>query len=275
MRFSAHALALAALAIFANVSSAKNDFDALLADLSFGGTPSPSIAAPQDFSSAYDQGLSLSGPAGLSLAANDAMMELRPVPDGLTMPETGPAQARASLQDPIATVDPQAAKNAAERVDLNAAFALQEMNSPGKHVPTYAVGFGHQHGAAGCDGCGCASGACDQISSCGNGACGHASCGQGGCGMGHQAARPCVPRTAPNLPTSSLRQYFMSQKCNTNVWDGYQRPCPACHKHTHGTCDCFKNRNRFHSSILPPACGDCGGACQGGCDGGCDSVHAH
>ncbi len=86
-------------------------------------------------------------------------------------------------------------------------------------VPTQQVGFRHraQATAAG----GCATGGCL------DGSCGDSGCAVAGtgCGAGSCQDSYCTPHTVPNLPTSSLRQYWRSSPCNTSVWDGYRVSC--------------------------------------------------
>lgn len=53
----------------------------------------------------------------------------------------------------------------------------------------------------------------------------------------------CRPHMKPNLPYSTFYQYFRSNPCYSNVWDGYRQHCSVHHSHIHGTCDCFK-KNR-------------------------------
>ena len=53
----------------------------------------------------------------------------------------------------------------------------------------------------------------------------------------------CRPHQQPNLPPPcTLRQYFNSPNCYSNLWAGYakeaQARCDASHTHIHGTCDC-------------------------------------
>ncbi|MEL6105630.1 MAG: hypothetical protein AAFU85_06325 [Planctomycetota bacterium] len=64
------------------------------------------------------------------------------------------------------------------------------------------------------------------------GACGTGcgSCQTCGTGHGHKKNRirdtPCVPYTVPRLPTSTFYQYWRTNACYTNVWDGYRNQCP-------------------------------------------------
>lgn len=95
-----------------------------------------------------------------------------------------------------------------------------------------------------------AAGVCD---GCSDGSCGNASCGKGGV---------CIPHVTPNLPNSSLRQYWRSSACNTGVWDGYRKECCSGSKHTRGECDCFSGKKKKFGGCL----GNCGGSCG---DPGC------
>ncbi len=53
----------------------------------------------------------------------------------------------------------------------------------------------------------------------------------------------CSPHVKPNLPSSTLHQYFRTNKCNTHVWDNYRQPCRKSNSHVSGNCDCFKNKS--------------------------------
>ena len=103
-------------------------------------------------------------------------------------------------------------------------------------------------------------------------------CSSGQCGGGkHSAPKRCVARKPVNLPSSSFRQYFRSNACYTNVWDGYSRECGKNHDCLHGDCDCHSKKQRGCLArggvTLPPrpSCHGCGG-CDAGCDVGCDSA---
>lgn len=228
-------------------------------------------AAANDYFSDVPAGRQSAGPADYSSSvhsdAHAAVEERLPAPTGGVFSGSDAGRApRVSLQRPIVgeTVP-------VDQVDLRAAFAAQEMF--GSTIPAKTVGFGHHRLAAGCDGISCDVG-CDS------------GCGHGGC----YSCQSCVAHGDVQLPTSTLLQFFRSNKCNTHVWDGYQQKCGLVHKHVMGECDCAAKSHcgcRLGSAfgscgeILPPmpraACGlrkacacdvsPCGG---GGCDGfGC------
>ncbi len=162
----------------------------------------------------------------LGIANDEVAAELRPAPRGFAMPSVVDAPAGVSLRDPVpAMIDSD------QEVDFNAAFDAQEFQPLPTQIKAQPVGFGqhfaHQANAHGCN-----------------------------------SVNQCIPHTAPNLPSSSLHEYFRSNKCHTNVWDGYQQNCSPIHKHAHGTCDCFNKKGCFGH----------GGSCDGcgSCDGGCD-----
>ncbi|MFG0262892.1 MAG: hypothetical protein ACF788_10925 [Novipirellula sp. JB048] len=73
-------------------------------------------------------------------------------------------------------------------------------------------------------------------------------CAQHGCRHGCAAGAAsdpgyvCQPHVTPNLPSSTLRQYFRGNPCHAHLWDGYaqerQQYCEKYHKHIHGRCEC-------------------------------------
>ncbi|TWU57238.1 hypothetical protein [Rubripirellula reticaptiva] len=265
MRISALSIAIVVANVLAPQAFAKNDFSALLADLSFGDAP-PSARVVQNQSnnaSAFDidEALTLSAPTQLESAAVEttevfnAVDKLVPVPQSFAMPSFAEVPAKVSLQAPIAV-----APHATDAIDLNAAFALQDLESSQTSVSAQSVGFGHHGSHSGPlataihGNHGCASGVCDSVSD-------------------------CTPHVAPCLPSSTLLQYFRTSKCNTHVWDGYQQKCGFGQKHVNGTCDCFKQRQGC-GQLLPacngpscdgPSCRGCD-SCRGSnsCDSGCD-----
>jgi hypothetical protein len=249
MRTSAIAAALVALFTLANLLSAEDDFSALLADLSFGD--SPTLSEPEN--------------SPLTVTDNQPAPSFQPAPTGMLMPgmaDTKPiseptpepavapeveATPRVALQDPV----PAVTAEIPDQVDLDAAFALQAMQSANTTIPSQVVGHVHS---------GCAQSGCDGHDQCG---CGYGGCGNGGCGH-NDTEVVCRPRNPVNLPHSSLRQYFRSNPCYTNVWDGYRQHCGDHHKHLHGECDCFKQKSRGG------ACGCQSQHCQPRCESGCD-----
>ncbi|TWU59329.1 hypothetical protein Poly51_21170 [Rubripirellula tenax] len=254
MRISALSIALVVATTLASTASAKNDFSALLADLSFGDAPPSAAEMRSELPSLNSPQRSLEFPTsnGLEVAAREVAKELRPVPQSFALPVP-----QASLRDPFVANNRSSGPT---DIDLNTAFAVQEFESSGNRVAAQSVGLG-RHRAAGCDSPTCAGG----------------NCGCGGCGnRGNETVIDCTPHRAPNLPSSSFIQYFRSEKCNTNVWDNYSRPCGRVHAHSHGTCDCF-NKSRSCGELLAPCgrtgCGGCAGcdkACDSPCDTGCD-----
>lgn len=78
------------------------------------------------------------------------------------------------------------------------------------------------------------------------------------------ASGACSPHQRPNLPPpSTIRQYFNSPNCYSNVWAGYaqeaQRRCDICHKHLHGTCKCAEHGKSRHgcTSCQSHKCSQC------------------
>lgn len=253
MRTSAVAVAIVVFSTVVYSVNAEDDFSALLADLTF--TDAPGVAEP------------------LSKAAAEPIEELKPVPE-FAMPATAPAMVdlskiletadlenrdleqpaeletemnvsapRIALQDPVPNKQPAISKSPSstgQHFDLNEAFALQ---APSPAVPSRVVGHqGVQTSHSACGGC-------DQSVGCGNG-------------------MVCRPHSSVNLPTSTLLQYFRSNPCYTNVWDGYQRKC-VHHTHLHGTCDCFR-RNCHDECGEVLECAPCAPANCVKCDGTCD-----
>lgn len=111
---------------------------------------------------------------------------------------------------------------------------------------------------------------------------GNASCGCDSDGGHHYASPPQKPELyiahrTPNLPSSSLREYFNSKACHTGLWDGYAQEhaqqCAKYHKHIHGTCDCAQKSLENHRNGGWFCKGEqAASGCQSGCcDSGCDS----
>ncbi len=110
-------------------------------------------------------------------------------------------------------------------------------------------------------------------------------CAQHGCRNGCAAGAACdpgyicQPHVTPNLPSSTLRQYFRGNPCNAHLWDGYaqerQQYCDKYHKHIHDRCECG-HRGQCESCVLGRRPLDSAllrasgrHACKSG-DGGCD-----
>ena len=235
MRTSAVAAILAITIVPVSLCTG-DDFSALLADLSFGDV-APVETAKESVETAKES---------LTVAQEKTVAELKPVPTGIMMPEMIESAAQevaapestanaapevdpeagqspqVALQDPIPATVPEAS----QLVDLEAAFALEGVQSAQSAIPTQVVGH-HRHHKC--------QPACDPIVT-------------------------CRPHNKVNLPSSTFMQYFRSNACNTNVWDGYQQKCRCCNKHLDGRCDCFDKRGKS-------GCGCASGGC---CDAGCD-----
>ncbi len=256
MRTSAVAVAIVAFSTVVYSVSAEDDFSALLADLTF--TDAPGSAEPlakastepvERLKPVHEFALPATAPAMVDLAEilESADLETAALEtDDLEMPveletEMKPSAPRIALQDPVPSESaaiPSAPRSTNQHFDLNEAFALQ---SPSPAVPSRVVGHQRLHTAPAA--CG---GGCDQSVGCDNG-------------------MVCRPRSSVNLPTSTLLQYFRSNPCYTNVWDGYQRKC-ANHSHLHGGCDCFRrNCHNDCGEVLecaPANCVKCDGTCD-------------
>lgn len=220
-RFALAAIATGSITI-AGQLQAGNDFDALLAEVDFGQasevveetvTPSASDIVELNAEPIRD-------PAPATELAST------PAAEALTMPQDSAAAATESLPTP----PPPAAEPATEP-------AAEAELPPAEPVPAAAAGVG--------------SAACGECASCNNhcqSGCGHQ------CGLkGHQFIKDgfCQPYTPPRLPTSTFYQYWRSNACNVNVWDGFKN---RCHPHI----DLSLHHNK--------GCG-----CDNGCDSGCSA----
>ena len=252
MRFTALATVICFLVGFTQASA--DDFSALLAELSFGARPAAASAAPN-----------------LGVAPNRVAGVLRPAPNSFDLP----GLPQASLQGPVARGQ---ASSSASKLNLGAASALQEMNRQSGNVSANSVGhlFSRGRGHSGdCDTCDapriakrpCATG-CGEILDA-PGQC--QSCAPGSCFGKHKEEVPsvCVPRQEVRLPSSTMYQYFRSNRCHTNVWAGYSQECGKNHQCLHGTCDCHSKKKpscQGGCEVLPPrsACNDCK-SCDGPC----------
>lgn len=56
------------------------------------------------------------------------------------------------------------------------------------------------------------------------------TCNSNHCGTNHGLHHQtfCQPYTPPRLPTSTFYQYWRSNSCNVNVWDGFRNHCHQC-----------------------------------------------
>ncbi|MFK8111558.1 MAG: hypothetical protein AB8B91_05135 [Rubripirellula sp.] len=176
----------------------------------------------------------------LAVAKVERATELKPAP-ALTMPSNAaPVQkkeaetnfappATVALQDPVPAKEPAISSP----FDLDAAFELQDLESG--RAPAKSVGHILHHSST--SDCGCDTG-CDNVIT-------------------------CTPHVKPSLPSSTFQQYFRSNKCAVNVWDGYRQPCGPCQKHIQGRCDCFDKQGNCLSGAYNRS--DCV-SCDGGCD---------
>ncbi|QDT08750.1 hypothetical protein [Planctomycetes bacterium K23_9] len=164
MRKFATTGALCAIVMSASLVSAKDDFSALLSELSYN---QPAASSPS-----YRV-------ADNSQAAATA-----------TTPAPASAQATVSHQPAISM-------------------------PAGQSQPMHAQQFNHAGPAPASFQQPCDSGCASTGGGCLNG-----SCRSGNCESGF-----CTPHNMPNLPGSTLRQYWRSNACNSNVWDGYQNEC--------------------------------------------------
>lgn len=237
MRTSALSVAILAFVTVPTNLSVADDFSALLADLSFGDAPAinqpltvAATADPEELKQIEElkeaeelQPLSSHAFTMPGMLDSDAI-EVAAKPEVDSAPQV-------ALQDPI----PASIPESSDDVNLDAAFALQDVQASSNDVPSRVVGHHVNH----CDVQGCDS------------------------------VITCRPHVKPNLPSSTLYQYFRSDRCYTHVWDGYRRNCGDNHKHLHGECDCFTNSSKGFSwsSALGLGCdrNDCGN-----CDVGCD-----
>lgn len=152
--------ALCAIALSAGLASAKDDFSALLSELSYAQPAHIQAAMPS-----------------YKVAQNTSPMAA--------------AKVNAVSHNQLQHVQPAATQHA--------------MSMPAN---AYSVGPAPAAFSQGCD-VGCASG----------------GCADGGCASGSCEGGFCTPHNQPNLPGSTLRQYWRSNSCNSNVWDGYQNRC--------------------------------------------------
>jgi hypothetical protein len=173
MRKFATTGALCAIVLTTSLATAKDDFSALLSQLSYDKSPTVAASVPS-----------------YKVASNTAVQ--------------GQAAAAPSSQNAATS----------QAISMPAATPSQQVVVAQNHQYAGSAPVAYQQGCdvaqVGCDTGGCASG------SCGSGSCRDGSCGEGGF---------CTPHNQPNLPGSTLRQYWRSNSCNANVWDGYQNKC--------------------------------------------------
>ncbi|MDA8744201.1 hypothetical protein N9N28_06165 [Rubripirellula amarantea] len=276
MRSTITLTAFAFLLSFTTASA--DDLQTLLRDLSFSQPPAHGLKATR-----------------LGVATMGVGEQLKPAPlhqaqQGFTLPDDQ-APSYVTLKAPVAHSDQSL--QVPNHFDAN--LAQQELAEASDSVSANSVGFMKIHAAcnSGCDGA--CDGGCDSYEpvrkrlrkpacescvvlppdGCDCGCGGHQSC----LSKRHHEEEPkvCMPRREVNLPQSSLREYFRSNRCYTNVWDGYSQECGSHHKHIHGTCDCHIKKDRKSclggggcGEILPAQpCGQAGCDDQANCGCGC------
>ena len=224
MRHTAFLSTAAAVLLAVSPVFAQNDFDALLGDLTFGDAPASESLT-------------------LDVAAEKAAESLKPVQaeasGGITMPTSSPAVEAIPAPQP-SLVQGQPAVAAPHASAPHAVAAQPAPVQPSTDQPTTGgyIDFNQAFAAQNCDSC---QGGCDA---------GYTNSFAGGCGRSHheEECETCVPYHAVSLPSSTLYQYFRSNPCHTDVWNGYRNKCCFASKHTRGECDCF-NKDR--------GCNDC------------------
>lgn len=171
--------ALCAIVLTTSLASAKDDFSALLSELSY-AQPGQSQAAMPSYKIASN--------------ANTTAE--------VSTPSVSAPAPQAAIQMPQMANQPAASYQA---TDHQATQPTDQYNHVGPAPAALQQG---------CD-VGCADGGCAA------GGCADGGCASGGCGQDGF----CTPHNQPNLPGSTLRQYWRSNACNSNVWDGYQNEC--------------------------------------------------
>lgn len=221
-----------------------NDFDVLLQDLSFGNEP---VAA--------------------STAANAVAEDNGPTPEGFVMPSsealaaTTASAPMVAMQELIEDSDEVVVAPSDVKVDFDEVFTsaeatetdlalaqVEDVPAPAEHIPmppqpepmplhpepVVAAPITDPSYVGG----GCSSCATNHHCGCDN-------------------VVTCIPHLPPNLPHSTFLQYFRSNKCNSNVWQGYHQKCGYGHDHIHGTCDCFNPHRKSCFATKHSHCGSC------------------
>lgn len=246
MRTIALSLAMGSLLLAVARIAVGNDFDVLLQDLSF-GDPSPPVETLA----------ANSPPAAESSEGVNGLLMPSPDADRARPARQQPSPQQALVADP-GMIEQLVPKQSHRDVDFDAVFTSKEASDsddaladiepvptpepmpmdgePIVAAPITDPAYIHDNAyVATGHGCGC----------------GH--------GYGHHCGQvvTCLPHVAPNLPNSTFLQYFRSNKCYSNVWDGYHQKCGCGHAHIHGTCDCCDPHRRSCFSAGHSHCGNC------------------
>jgi hypothetical protein len=226
-----------------------NDFDVLLQDLSFGNEPEAAE------------------PVAASAPAYAAADDIGPTPEGFVMPSSKTLVAATAstplvaVQELIEDSDQVGFASSDVRVDFEEVFTsteatetdyalaqIDDVPAPAENVPAppqpepmplypepivAAPITDPVYAAGNCNSC--------------------ATNHRHGC----ENVVTCIPHLPPNLPHSTFLQYFRSNKCNSNVWQGYQQKCGLGHHHVQGTCDCFNPHRKDCFGITNSHCGNC------------------
>ena len=227
MRKTAFLSTAAALLISVSPVAAQTDFDALLSDLTFGDSPSAGETLTLD------------------VAAEKAAETLKPAPaepkTTLTLPpEAEVVVAPSPTPESAPAATPEASRSIVQGPMAHAPIT-PTMAAPTPVAPTH-IDFAQAFAAQECDACG----GCD--SACGGpcaGGCATDGCLLGGCGKKKDHDCPtCIPYHKASLPSSSFFQYFRSDACNVDVWNGFHNRCCYADHHSYhdknkrGCMDC-------------------------------------
>ena len=241
MRNTALSVSVAGLALAVAGLCNAGEFDALLADLSFGDAPviatelkqpKPDVAPTKP-----DQELK-PAPHGMTMPSLDVTPISSPI-DDVPQPEAEATESAAEMvapaEAPLPMVDPTLQAPLTSPSDAPGAVNFQEAFAAQESIPSAAV-IAPPQPAVPCDS-GCATDAgCDS------------------CRTSHSESI-CRPYVRPNLPNSTLLQYFRSNRCYSRIWDGYRQRCPSSLNHVDGTCDCFDKKKQCGCGpVLAPAC---------------------
>jgi hypothetical protein len=233
--------------------AAKNDFDALLAEITFdapqtglqlpgGDAPAEAESTPPVAEAATppaDSPLSLPADKAESWVTSQAEPETADAADPAPLTDAAPPLAEATA--PVAGVPEEASQTApvpTQPVVPTRPVPTQPVPAEGGvivhgSVPGHAVAHG------------------------GDGSC--STCGPAG-HRGHGAF--CQPYVPPRLPSSTFYQYWRTNACNVNVWDGFRNRC-------HNPVDLSIKHEAHRCGLGACASGHCvSGHCTSSCESG-------